>query len=116
MGSGTSKAPVPTNPSPDEEELEDDEQTLNNEPPVLVEKIKSDRLITPPRKVVPKTLIHDFSQSTTHDPSVPKTNISRQSDIFEAASKGDVDGLTALLASNPALLWATTTADLNYYM
>lgn len=45
-----------------------------------------------------------------------KTSVSRESDIFESVSRGDMDELAALLESQPSLLWATTSTDLNYYI
>jgi hypothetical protein len=117
MGSAPSKPDAPA-PSQVVEEVEEDEQ--DSEPPIpIMEKKKSERLLTPPRKVA-RPLIREFGQSSNQpdkeNGTVPKTNISRQSDVFEAASKGDVEVLTALILSNPSLLWATTTSDLNYHM
>jgi hypothetical protein len=47
--------------------------------------------------------------------SEPKTNVAKESKVYEAARLGNVEQLTNLLNSNPSLLYVTTSMDLNYH-
>ena len=126
MGSGASKNPKLVDnqkdnhsydPNTDEE---DEEDYIPQEQPKIQHAVNTEnkhvRLATPLK--FQTKLVTDSSfmiPKTNNSEAVQKTNLSKQSDVFEAAGRGDLDGLTALLLSNPAFLWATTTMDLNYY-